>query len=113
MLAIFILCYQVMVGAGRAPCVLHVRLRRSPGDTETGGELMYGPEGIAEGGDIGNKSIMIYNDNLVFIPTTLRISAVDTVSKSGNSLLTSHRNTPPVSSVTGLSLTRPDPLTDF
>ena len=56
---------------------------------------------------------MIYNDNLVFIPTTLRISAVDTVSKSGNSLLTSHRNTPPVSSVTGLSLTRPDPLTDF
>ena len=32
------------------------------------------------------------------LPTTLRISAVVTVSKSGNSLLTSHLNTPPVSS---------------
>ena len=42
-----ILCYQVIVGAGRAPWVLQVRLRRSPGDTETGGEVMYGPEGIA------------------------------------------------------------------
>ena len=99
-----------MVGAGRAPCVLHVRLRRSPGDTDTGGGEMYGPEGIA---GQGRHCKMCKEMTILCLPTTLRISAVETVSKSGNSLLTSHLNTPPVSSVTGLSLTRPDPLVDF
>ena len=91
-----LLMYHCRRATGRHPWRLQLRLSLSPGEAEAGGlGRMAGPEGMA-----ARVSSVACNPRSAS-PTTERISALVTVSKSGLSLLTSQRKMPPLSRVTG------------
>ena len=80
-----LLMYHWSLATGRDPSRLQLSRRKSPGEADTGGlGRMRGPEGMT-GGEV---SLGLNTD--ISSPTTDRMAAPVTVSKSGNSLLTSH-----------------------
>ena len=81
-----LLMYQWMVGAGKEPASEQLTWILSPGLAAAGAPEIRGPVGMAA----TVPTIISKQGSDHYLPTTRSSWALPTVSKSGNSLLTSH-----------------------
>lgn len=81
-----LLMYQWMVGAGKEPASEQFSWILSPGRAAAGAPEIRGPVGMAA----TVRTTLSNQGSNHYLPTTRSSWALPTVSKSGNSLLTSH-----------------------